>query len=104
MPNVTEEKALEVVRDFLSDYYRDQPSKDLAAAEAVRDYSDDFHRHFLLAQAFDVVLAASLPERTLLKLVESAGNRMVVDDDEARAFLEMVYVDNMLQLAMDMDG
>ena len=98
------EDEIAIVRDFLVEFYQPEPNNDRAATKAVRAYIGVYGPKWRIANALRSLLERELPPGTLTDLVDSASGRLVDDDEEARKFLAMVFDDNAMDVAVDMDA
>jgi hypothetical protein len=101
---MTAEEELAIVREFLVEFYQPEPNNDRAATNALIAYTGVHTPKWRIAEAMRSLLDRELPEGTLTELVDSSSGRMMDDDDEARRFLTMVYDDNAMEVAVDMDA
>ncbi|GLW89483.1 hypothetical protein [Actinokineospora globicatena] len=92
---------LGLVRDFLVEHYRDEPSDDRAATRALDRFNENPPRTARIALAFRRVIDAELPEGDLQRLAFSCTGRDLLTDDDARAYLEHVFEANLFDLAID---
>lgn len=92
---MTESKApLEIVGDFLSRFYHEEPDDTKAATKAINAMTGLFDYEWEVASAFKEIIEMPLPPGTLRDIVRFNANRYAQNDEDAREFLEITYQEN----------
>jgi hypothetical protein len=92
---------LQIVGDFLSRFYHEEPNDTKASTKALKAMTGLFDYEWEVASAFKELLEMALPSGTLRDMVRSKANRHARSDEEAREFLESTYKDNDLDMAVN---
>lgn len=92
---------LYIVSMFLGRFYHEEPNDTLAATKAMRAMMGLFDYEWEVAEAFEKVLQNGYSNGTLKKTVKEWANRRAQDDEQAKRFLEYVYQDTTLDVAID---
>lgn len=87
---------LEIVGNFLEEYYHYTLDYIEAAANAVEDLKADPAYRNLLKQAFQGVIKETLPPNVLFELVRNKGGLLVTGDNDAKSFLRNLYTELIL--------
>jgi hypothetical protein len=96
-----EKDALELIGTFLRAHYHEVQWTIEGTTEVLRIWApgDPYRRE--LSDGFRVLLGSPLAEGTLAKLVQDEANRLVYNDEEARAYLKEIYEDLHLDFEED---
>jgi len=89
-------ESLELIADFLENFYRDEPDDIVAAKNAVWAGVDDRQRVWRISRAFRDVLDGELPDGVLREIIISHAKRDVWSDAEAQEYLQKIYEDTYL--------
>lgn len=95
--------AIAVVGAHLKRFYRDEPSDDVAARNAILVEGASWRDWWRVAAAFDVLFRATLPAGTLRELVVKHANRPAIDDAAALAYLRHLHTLSSLDTAVNLD-
>lgn len=103
--DLSDDLAVQVrVARYLRQHYAEEESEPRAAIHALRAVGDRWRERYGASLAFRALLTAQWSEGLLTELVRLNAGRQVEDDVEARAFLERVFQDSALNLAVNFDA
>jgi len=95
--------SIEVVSEFLSRFYHEEPNDLLAATNAMKAMKGMFDYEWAIATAFKDLLQNPQPPNTLKNIVKEWANRHARNDEEALNFLLEVYDNTTLEAAIHLD-
>lgn len=100
----TTEKSLQIVGDYLIRFYHEEPDDIRASMKAIKAMTGHFEYEWEMSTAFKRMLETPFPPDVIRDFVRSRANRYARNDMEAQNFLAMIFKENDLDKAIDLEG